>query len=132
MRALVDSAVWIDWLRRRRTPATATLETLLSRGEAWVAPVILQEIYQGARDQRQLTRLQQLFSDLLCVPHTHECHARAGAIYARCRWQGITPRSPHDCLIAVTATTHDLPLLHDDKDFAHLATCLDGLHFFTT
>jgi hypothetical protein len=27
-------------------------------------------------------------------------HAGAAAVYARCRWQGVMPRSPHDRLIA--------------------------------
>lgn len=42
-------------------------------------------------------------------------------LFARCRWQGITPRSPHDCLIACLAVQHATPLLHDDRDFEQLA-----------
>lgn len=36
------------------------------------------------------------------------------------RWSGLTPRSPHDCLIAA-AVAADVPLLHDDRDFEVLA-----------
>jgi predicted nucleic acid-binding protein len=35
--------------------------------------------------------------------------------------QGVTPRSPPDCLIAATAVDKRIPLLHDDRDFEHLA-----------
>jgi hypothetical protein len=35
--------------------------------------------------------------------------------------QGVTPRSRHDCLIAATAVDKRIPLLHDDRDFEHLA-----------
>lgn len=48
-------------------------------------------------------------------------HAAAGALYARCRWAGITPRSPHACLIAQLAVEHGVPLLHDDRDFEAIA-----------
>jgi predicted nucleic acid-binding protein len=48
-------------------------------------------------------------------------HVAAGRLYARARWQGVPPRSPHDCLIAATAVDAHLPLLHDDRDFEHLA-----------
>ena len=131
MQALVDSTVWIDWLRRRETPATTALAQLLEQGTAWVAPVILQEILQGARNTQQLSRLESLFSDLMCADHPVACHIEAARLYARCRWQGITPRSPHDCLIAATAVHHELPLLHDDRDFIQLASCLPRLQFFT-
>ena len=131
MQALVDSTVWIDWLRRRETPATMALAQLLERGTAWVAPVILQEIFQGARNVQQLARLEALFCDLMCADHPVTCHIEAARLYARCRWKGITPRSPHDCLIAATAVHHELPLLHDDRDFVQLTACLPRLQFFT-
>jgi predicted nucleic acid-binding protein len=57
-----------------------------------------------------------------------ELHASAGRLYARARWQGVTPRSPRDCLIAVTAVHTRLPLLHDDPDFEHLAGVEPKLH----
>lgn len=58
---------------------------------------------------------------------TRHTYAAAGALYARCRWAGITPRSPHDCLIAQTAIEHGLPLLHDDRDFERIADVEPGL-----
>ncbi len=45
----------------------------------------------------------------------------AGTLYARCRWHGITPRRPHDCLIAQHALEAGVPLLQADRDFARLA-----------
>lgn len=47
--------------------------------------------------------------------------ASAGELYARARWAGLTPRSPHDCLTAATAVAVDVPLLHDRRDFEVLA-----------
>jgi predicted nucleic acid-binding protein len=116
---LVDTSVWVALLRN---PEQAPrLRECLMRGEVLLAPVILQEILAGARDSQSLEKLYARFIALpMLVPNT-STHADAGSLYARCRWQGITPRSPHDCLIAVTALRAEVPLLHDDRDFERLA-----------
>jgi len=116
---LVDSTVWIDLLRRKRTPSALLLARLLHLGEAAVAPVVVQEILQGASSQENLRRLQSTFLALpMLEPRAGGIsHTAAGELYARCRWAGITPRSPHDCLIAQLAIEHDVALLHDDNDF---------------
>ena len=95
---LVDSTVWIDLLRNRDSAPVVRLRALLAAGEAAVAPVIVQELLQAA------------------------AHVAAGALYARCRWAGITPRRPHDCLIAQMAVEQGVALLHDDKDFEAIAS----------
>ncbi|HEX3836932.1 MAG TPA: PIN domain-containing protein [Steroidobacteraceae bacterium] len=48
-------------------------------------------------------------------------HIAAGRLYASARWQGVTPRSPNDCVVAAVAVEARMPLLHDDKDFEQLA-----------
>lgn len=120
---LVDSTVWIDLLRKRQTPPAAALQRLLELGEAAVAPVIVQEVLQGAADPASFARLRTHFLALpLLEPRGGAAtNAAAAELYARCRWSGITPRCPHDCLIAVLAVEHRVPLLHDDQDFERLA-----------
>ncbi len=120
---LVDSAVWIDWLRGQATPAVIRLDDLLDEAEACIAPVILQELLQGARSAQALAELRQRFAvlPLLEPAPGGATYAEAGALYTRCRWAGKTPRSPHDCLIAQLAIEFEVPLLHDDRDFETIA-----------
>lgn len=120
---LVDTTVWIDWLRTTDSAETRRLATLLDEGEAALAPVILQELLQGAASPQSLRTLQRRFAGLpMLVPRLAvEMHAQAGALHARCGWQGVTPRSPHDCLIATLAIEHGVALLHDDRDFELIA-----------
>ncbi|MFQ5487479.1 MAG: PIN domain-containing protein [Gammaproteobacteria bacterium] len=118
---LVDTTVWIDWLRGSSTRSTCLLDSLLEEGDTLLAPLILQEILQGAHSEAALKTLQRQFMALPMLRPDVANHAAAGALYARCRWQGITPRSPHDCLIAQLAIENDLPLLHADRDFEALA-----------
>ena len=130
---LVDSTVWIDLLRANRTAPATVLERLLELGEVATAPVIVQEILQGARNAAGFLRLR---ARLLALPMLDPrpgaaSHAAAAYLYARCRWAGITPRSPHDCLIAAIAIEHGIALLHDDRDFEALATIEPRLHLVT-
>lgn len=120
---LVDSSVWINWLRGRDTPASLRLDELLDEGQAAICPVIVQELLQGAANPEQLAALRRRVDllPLLDPAPAVVLHAQAGALYANCRWAGITPRSPPDCLIAVTAIVADVVLLHDDADFPRIA-----------
>jgi predicted nucleic acid-binding protein len=119
---LVDSTVWIDFLRDSNTVPVGRLRKLLNAGEATVAPVIVQELLQGATDAAGFAKLQSYFTSIPMsgAENSLELHV-AGRLYAHARWHGVTPRSPHDCLIAATAVAKHLPLLHDDRDFEHLA-----------
>jgi hypothetical protein len=121
---LVDSTVWIDLLRNRETMPVSRLRKLLELGEAAASPVIAQEVLQGAANPQAFSKLRKYFTGipLLGAHRMVELHVAAAELYARARWRAITPRSPHDCLIAVTAIEEDVPLLHDDRDFEHLAT----------
>ena len=114
---LVDTSVWIDWLRQGTRPATRILDRMIDEGEIVLAPVVVQELLQGARGEAQLAELRAYFERLPQLMPNGKTYAEAGALYARCRWAGFTPRSPHDCLIAQLALEHGVQLLHDDRDF---------------
>jgi predicted nucleic acid-binding protein len=131
---LVDTTVWIDLLRGQDTAAVANLQQLLRDGRVATTPVVIQEILQGAQNPPSLLKLRQHFMALpLLEPLAGGAsHAAAGELYARCRWQGITPRSPHDCLIAQIAIDHQCTLLHDDRDFVAITSVEPRLKLFET
>ena len=120
---LVDSTVWIDLLRNRPTTQAARLRRLVEIGGAAAAPVIVQEVLQGAADRRAFAKLRQYFLGIPLAGTSRivELHVAAAELYARARWRAITPRSAHDCLIATIAVEANMPLLHDDRDFERLA-----------
>ncbi len=129
---LVDSSVWIDLLRNVQTPQTHALRELLPRREAALAPVIYQEILQGAASPERFAKLKHYFCTLPFLNPTHpvETWEAAAELYMRCRQRGFTPRSPHDCLVARIALEHEVPLLHDDRDFESMAEVEPRLQLF--
>jgi predicted nucleic acid-binding protein len=119
---LVDTTVWIDFLRGTGGSAVDALRRLLEDGDACLAPVVLQELLQGSASPQAGVALRRRFESLpMLEPRpAGATYAEAGLLYARCRWRGYTPRSPHDCLIAQHAIERDVPLLHDDRDFERI------------
>jgi predicted nucleic acid-binding protein len=120
---LVDTSIWIDLLREQDTRETRVLRDLLATDQAALAPVVYQEILQGAVSVGAIVKLRAYFGSLpfLVPDHPVESYASAGVLYVRCRANGFTPRSPHDCLVAQIAIEQGVPLLHGDRDFDVIA-----------
>lgn len=129
---LVDSSVWIDFLRDVQTPQAVALHELLPQRKAALTAVIYQEILQGAATPAGFTKLKRYFRTLpfLNPAHPIETWEAAAELYMRCRQRGYTPRSPHDCLVARIALEHRTPLLHDDRDFEAIAEVEPRLKLF--
>lgn len=127
---LVDTSVWIDYLRGKATPATRTLDRIMDDQRPFaITGVIYQEILQGADSESSCQRLQAYFgTQRFLHPHDPvETHARAAGLYGRCRRAGITIRSTVDCLIAQLAIEHEAVLLHGDRDFTRMAEVIVAL-----
>jgi hypothetical protein len=115
---VVDSSVWIDYLRNTPTRQVALLDRLLGDEEVLVADLALVEVLQGTRDdddfRRTLSRLS--IGEPLVVSDTGLA-VQAARNYRLLRARGITVRKTVDTLIATRCIIEDLPLLYSDRDF---------------
>ena len=119
MPILVDTSVWIDFLRGYATPQVARLKDLLGEEELLLGDLILAEVLQGVRDDQDALRVEAAFAPYAIVSLVGEAIARQSArYYRRLRKQGITIRKTIDCLIATWCIMHHVPLLYADRDFA--------------
>ena len=133
MTVLIDTSVWIDFIRGGSSASTGRLRGALDRGvPPAITSCIYQEILQGATDERTFREYRSYFRGqrFLHPLDRLESHERAARIYFDCRREGLTVRSTTDCLIAQIAAEHDVPLLHDDRDFEQIAKVLPKLRFF--
>ena len=134
---LVDTSVWIDYLRGRDVPHVHLLDELLANPLAvGISDLIYLEILQGATDARAFDKLRQYFSGqrFYRFVDAEASHTNAAKLYFNARRAGVTIRSNLDCLIAQCAIDHDLILLHNDVDFVRLGATnvqLKQLHFLT-
>jgi len=122
---IVDTSAVIELLRGTgsRTHLAFT-QALRQEQPLWIPAVVLQEVLQGARDASHFVRLQSQMDQLpLFEPDdVYELHRHAALLYARCRWRGVTVRSPIDCVVAACALEADMPLLAVDRDFSGIAS----------
>ncbi len=120
---MLDTSAVIDFLRGTGSPAHLALtQALREESTLWIPAVVLQEVLQGARSASHFIRLQAQIDQLPVFEpdDAHELHRQAALLYARCRWQGLTVRSPNDCVVAACALEADVPLLACDSDFASI------------
>ncbi len=118
MKIFVDSSVWIDYFNGSPTPQADALDAALRHEQVLMGDLILTEVLQGFRHQRDYDVAKRL---LLALPFytmlDRDIAVQSADHYRFLRLQGITVRKTIDCLIATFCIHHNLPLLHADNDF---------------
>ena len=128
---LVDSRVWIDFLRGTSNRQTEQLVTWLSgsriMADVGVADLVVFEVLRGFDNPKAQEKAKQLLLDLEVVEIGGlENSLLAADHYLQLRTRGYTIASPIDVILASYCITHGHTLLHRDADFDVMAT-LRGL-----
>ncbi len=93
---------------------------ILSTHLIGVGDLILAEVLQGFRRQRDYEAARRELLGFALVPMAGRDNALAAADYYRhLRSRGVTVRGLVDCLIAAAVIAGDHILLHNDRDFDH-------------
>lgn len=118
---LVDSSVWIDFFRGVDTSGALTLREILRQDEVLVGDLILVEVLQGFRDEREAMVAAELLDrfDQVAVVDA-DIAKQAASYYRQLRRQGITVKKTIDLLIATRCIDKGWWLLHNDRDFEPL------------
>ncbi|MBI2437292.1 MAG: PIN domain nuclease [Lentisphaerae bacterium] len=119
---IVDTSVWVDFFHGKDSADVQALERILARGEdICICGIILTEVLQGIREDRDYRATLSRFESFLFLPMNQRTFLKAAELYRLLRHKGITIRNSVDCLIAAVAIEHDIPLLHKDRDFDSIA-----------
>lgn len=119
---LVDTSVWIEFLRGSDERATAFVRDRLGGDELATCDPVMMELLAGARPGPATTRLERLLLSQSWLQLESALDYRAAVdVFHVTRATGRQPRSLNDCLIAAVALRHDLPVAHRDADYAHIA-----------
>lgn len=120
---LVDTSVWVDFLRGADTHAHRELRRLLDEEhELAITEPIIMEVLAGATGETALEKLDRLTSGLILISIEPALDYRdAAAIHRAVRRGGKTVRHLNDCLIAAIAIRRSVRLLHKDVDFEVIA-----------
>lgn len=132
---LVDTSVWIDYIRGKKNQPTTNLNRYLDQGiPVVITSFVLQEVLQGAESRERFNQFKTYLSSLPIAEPLHriDSFAAAAMIYYNCRRKGITLRSTIDCLLAQIAIEQQLILLHNDHDFNAIAKVAPELKIVKT
>jgi predicted nucleic acid-binding protein len=117
---LVDSSVWIDFFRGASTAASEKLDRILDTERLYVGDLIVTEVLQGFRDERDFKAAKQTLESFSMVQIGGEDIAvQAAQNFRLLRAKGLTVRKTIDTLIATRCIRNGFRLLHSDKDFDH-------------
>ena len=115
---VVDSSVWIDFFNDVSTPEVERLDGLLGVTPVAIGDLILVEVVQGFRLEKDVAMARQLFRSLAPLPMLGARNAwKAAENYRELRRRGITVRKTIDGMIATACIEANLPLLFSDRDF---------------
>tara|TARA_R100001143_G_C3337407_1_gene122566 strand:+ start:668 stop:1063 length:396 start_codon:yes stop_codon:yes gene_type:complete len=115
---LVDSSVWIDYFNGRDSREADILDQTLGVRRVAVGDLILTEVLQGFRIDRDYRTAKHLMESLTVFDMLGQDMAvKSAENFRRLRKKGITIRKTADVIIASFCIDRAIPLLFSDKDF---------------
>lgn len=120
---IVDTSVWIEFLRDGAAEAADALAGRIENGESIVVPeTVLMELLSGTTDEVLATQRRRMLESFDIAPLEPVVDSlRAARLQRECRRAGETVRNLGDCQIAAVALRRELPVMHRDRDFDTLA-----------
>lgn len=125
-RFIVDSSVWIDFFNKKGSKNIEKVIELMYAStledSIIILPVILQEILQGIRDDKQYELVSVIIHGFEFIDFDPYKYAvKAADLFRALQKKGITIRKANDCLIAAFCIDLNILLIHNDRDFDNIA-----------
>ena len=115
---LVDTSVWIDYFNGKESSLTNILDRALIDGSVSIGDLILLEILQGIKMEREYNKTRTALATLEQYEmFGHNMVEKCAENFRFLRKKGITIRKTNDVIIATFCIGNNLPLLFSDRDF---------------
>ena len=117
---LIDTSVWIEFFRKKRIDISLKLKNYMKLNQVYYTGPIAVEMYQGAKTQKELQVLDELFQTIAYIETTRTHYHRAGLIGQKAAREGKI-FSTVDLIIAVVAYEERLSLFTLDSHFRDIS-----------
>ena len=115
---LVDTSIWINYLNGKESLQVNILDKSLINGTVAIGDLILLEILQGIKTERDYQKTKISLATLEQYEmFGHNKVEKCAENYRLLRKKGITIRKTNDVIIATFCIENNLPLLFSDRDF---------------
>lgn len=115
---VVDSSVWIDYFTGADTPQAEKLDKTLGRMPVAIGDLILTEVLQGFRHDKDYKAARKVFEDVTIFDMLGSQRViKSAENFRALRKKGITVRKTADVIIATFCIEQKIPLLFSERDF---------------
>lgn len=115
---VVDSSVWIDYFIGADTPQAEKLDKTLGRMPVAIGDLILTEVLQGFRHDKDYKAARKVFEDVTIFDMLGSQRViKSAENFRALRKKGITVRKTADVIIATFCIEQKIPLLFSERDF---------------
>jgi hypothetical protein len=112
---LVDTCIWIDYFRDEPGLST-TLSDLIKKGVVFTAGIVLFELFQGIKNEKEKNLLKEVFKGINYVEMKTQTWLDAATMVKTIRCKGTTI-PPSDIFLAQLAIENDLKIFTIDTHF---------------
>ena len=123
-KVLIDTSVWIDYFKNSDPGLSSRIDDVLSAAEVYVPGVVLAELVQGARSEREIAAIKDMTETFRVVDHGDGAWFKAGKLSYELRKAG---KAVHlaDCYIAVIARENGCRVITRDEHFKAIGEIFD-------
>ena len=115
---VVDTTVWIDYVRGLETPHTNALDHELLHNQVITRDLLMAEFLHGFRNDKDFEAAKEIMNSLIYYDMLGKDIALKSAVNFRLlRKNGITIRKTLDIIIGTFCIEHNFPLLHCQRSW---------------
>jgi len=118
-RVLVDTSVWVSYFRGGSPVISEKVDSLLAGDEVCVPKIVLAELVQGAKSEREISTIEDFFDAFTILDQSPETWLKAGQLSRQLKNRGKTIHLL-DCYIAVIAMENSCAILTLDDHFKEI------------
>jgi len=118
-RVLVDTSVWVSYFRGSSPAISEKVDSLLAGDEVCVPKIVLAELLQGAKSEREISTIEDFFDAFTILDQSPETWLKAGKLSRELKIRGKTIHLL-DCYIAVIAKENACAILTLDDHFKEI------------
>jgi predicted nucleic acid-binding protein len=119
-KVLIDTSIWVEFFRKRNSAVSTKLRDYLKLNQVCYTGPIFVELYQGAKTDREIEVLDQLFDTINYVDITRNHYHHAGLVSRTAAREGKN-FSTIDMILAVLAHDEGLSLFSLDRHFQEIS-----------
>ena len=123
-RILIDTSVWIEYLRDKSSPVADKMDQILSEDDVFVPNIVIAELIQGAKSSKEISVIKDFLDAFHIIDQREDSWIKAGKLAYDLKKKGKTIHLV-DCYIAVIAQEYKCKIFTLNRHFKEIKKSVD-------